>query len=185
MSDGLPQPRRRLAVLAIALASMMGTLDVNIANTALPTIARDLGVTPATSIWIVNAYQIASVATLFTFAALGQLYGPARIYRLGVLVFIAASLVCTFSHTFGLLILGRVLQGFGDRGCALQFVDPGLVDTTHKRNLGAGGRNIDHISGKQLEIVRFVAPAQQIVEVKVDEDAIAAAQLNVAHRACR
>ena len=113
MSDGLPQPRRRLAVLAIALASMMGTLDVNIANTALPTIARDLGVTPATSIWIVNAYQIASVATLFTFAALGQLYGPARIYRLGVLVFIAASLVCTFSHTFGLLILGRVLQGFG------------------------------------------------------------------------
>ena len=113
MSAGLPQPRRRLAVLAIALASMMGTLDVNIANTALPTIARDLGVTPATSIWIVNAYQIASVATLFTFAALGQLYGPARIYRLGVLVFIAASLVCTFSHTFGLLILGRVLQGFG------------------------------------------------------------------------
>ena len=93
-SDGLPQPRRRLAVLAIALASMMGTLDVNIANTALPTIARDLGIAPSTSIWIVNAYQIASVASLFTFAALGQLYGPARVYRLGVIVFIAASAVC-------------------------------------------------------------------------------------------
>jgi DHA2 family multidrug resistance protein-like MFS transporter len=113
MSDGLPQPRRRLAVLAIALASMMGTLDVNIANTALPTIARDLSVSPSTSIWIVNAYQIASVATLFTFAACGQLYGPARVYRIGVLVFIAASLVCTFSHSFGMLLAGRVLQGFG------------------------------------------------------------------------
>jgi DHA2 family multidrug resistance protein-like MFS transporter len=113
VSDGLPQPRRRLAVFAIALASMMGTLDVNIANTALPTIARDLGVAPATSIWIVNAYQIASVASLFTFAALGQLYGPARVYRLGVIVFILASVVCAFSHSFGVLIAGRVLQGIG------------------------------------------------------------------------
>ena len=43
VSDGLPQPQRRLAVFAIALASTMGTLDVNIANTALPAIARDLG----------------------------------------------------------------------------------------------------------------------------------------------
>ena len=92
---------------------MMGTLDVNIANTALPTMARELGVAPATSIWIVNAYQIASVATLFTFAALGQLYGAARIYRIGVLIFIAASLVCALSHQFGMLIAGRVLQGLG------------------------------------------------------------------------
>jgi DHA2 family multidrug resistance protein-like MFS transporter len=100
-------------VFAIALASTMGTLDVNIANTALPAIARDLGIAPATSIWIVNAYQIASVASLFTFAALGQLYGPARVYRLGVIVFILASAVCALSHSFGLLIGGRVLQGIG------------------------------------------------------------------------
>jgi MFS transporter, DHA2 family, multidrug resistance protein len=112
-SDGLPQPQRRWAVVALALASIMGTLDINIANTALPVIARDLAVAPATSIWIVNAYQIASVATLFTFAALGQLYGPARIYRIGVVVFIAASVVCALSHHFGLLLAGRVLQGLG------------------------------------------------------------------------
>jgi len=111
MSDGLPPAQRRLAVCALALASAMGTLDVNIANTALPTMARDLAVSPATSIWIINVYQIASVATLFTFAALGQLYGPARIYRIGVLVFIAASLVCALAHHFGLLLAGRVLQG--------------------------------------------------------------------------
>jgi DHA2 family multidrug resistance protein-like MFS transporter len=111
MSDGLPPAQRRLAVCALALASAMGTLDVNIANTALPTMARDLAVSPATSIWIINVYQIASVATLFTFAALGGLYGPARIYRIGVLVFIGASLVCALAHHFGLLLAGRVLQG--------------------------------------------------------------------------
>ncbi len=91
----------------------MGTVDVNIANTALPAIARDLDIAPATSIWIVNAYQIASVASLFTFAALGQLYGPARVYRLGVITFILASALCALSHNFGLLLGGRVLQGIG------------------------------------------------------------------------
>jgi len=111
MTDGLPAAQRRLAVCALALASAMGTLDVNIANTALPSMARDLAVSPATSIWIVNIYQIASVATLFTFAALGQLYGPARIYRLGVLVFIAASLICAVAHGIAMLLTGRALQG--------------------------------------------------------------------------
>jgi DHA2 family multidrug resistance protein-like MFS transporter len=111
MTDGLPQPQRRLAVVALALSSAMGTLDVNIANTALPLMAHDLSISPATSIWIVNAYQIASVATLFTFAALGQLYGPARIYRIGVIVFIAASVICALAHRFDVLVAGRALQG--------------------------------------------------------------------------
>ena len=38
--DGLPQPQRRWAVLAIALALIMAVLDSAIANIALPTIAR-------------------------------------------------------------------------------------------------------------------------------------------------
>jgi DHA2 family multidrug resistance protein-like MFS transporter len=38
--DGLPLPRRRYALAALAFANAMGTLDVNIANTALPTNAR-------------------------------------------------------------------------------------------------------------------------------------------------
>ncbi|HLI20466.1 MAG TPA: MFS transporter, partial [Stellaceae bacterium] len=42
----------------VALAVIMSTLDSSIANVALPTIARDLSASPATSIWIVNAYQL-------------------------------------------------------------------------------------------------------------------------------
>jgi DHA2 family multidrug resistance protein-like MFS transporter len=135
MTDGLPPAQRRLAVCALALASAMGTLDVNIANTALPTMARDLGVSPATSIWIINVYQIASVATLFTFAALGQLYGPARIYRLGVLVFIGASFVCALSHVFDVLLAGRVLQGLA--ASAIFAITPALYrDVFPRAQLG-------------------------------------------------
>jgi DHA2 family multidrug resistance protein-like MFS transporter len=121
-----------MAVVALALSSAMGTLDANIANIALPSMAHDLGVAPATSIWIVNAYQIASVATLFTFAALGQLYGPARIYRLGVIIFIAASLVCAVAHRFDLLIAGRIFQGLG--ASAIFSITPALYRQVFPRD---------------------------------------------------
>jgi hypothetical protein len=56
--DGLPLPQRYWAMLTIALAVGMTVVDAVVANVALPTIARDLGASPAASIWVVNAYQI-------------------------------------------------------------------------------------------------------------------------------
>lgn len=109
----------------MGLATTMGTLDVNIANTALPTIAHDLQISPAASIWVVNTYQIASAASLFTFAALGGLYGPARIYRLGVAVFVVASLACALAHGFGLLLAARFVQGLG--ASAIFAITPALL----------------------------------------------------------
>lgn len=58
--DGLPLPRRYWAVMAIATGITLSVLDGAIANVALPTIAKDLNTTPAYSIWVVNAYQVAS-----------------------------------------------------------------------------------------------------------------------------
>ncbi|MDE2274761.1 MAG: MFS transporter, partial [Burkholderiales bacterium] len=62
----------RRALAAILLAVALATLDTAIANTALPVIAADLHAAPAASIWIINAYQLAVVATLLPFAALGD-----------------------------------------------------------------------------------------------------------------
>jgi DHA2 family multidrug resistance protein-like MFS transporter len=91
----------------------MAVLDGSIANTALPTIARELGASPAESIWVVNAFQLAVAASLLPLAALGQLRGPSRVYRAGVVVFILASLGCALSRSLPMLILARSLQGLG------------------------------------------------------------------------
>ena len=56
--DGLPVPRRYWSAAAIWLALSMAVLDGSIANVALPTIGQDLGASAATSVWIVNAYQL-------------------------------------------------------------------------------------------------------------------------------
>ncbi len=112
-SEGLPMPRRLWAVIAVLLATFLGTLDSSIANVALPTIAADLGGTPAASVWVVTGYQLATAISLLPLATLGERYGARRLYLTGVAVFTVASLFCTVAPGLELLVLARVLQGFG------------------------------------------------------------------------
>ncbi len=114
--DGLPVRQRLWAVSTLILGSAIATLDTSIANTALPTIAADLDATPGASIWIINAYQIAMVATLLPFAALGDIVGHRRVYLYGLLVFTLASAACGLADSLPMLIAARVLQGVGASG---------------------------------------------------------------------
>lgn len=108
--------RNTRALVGILLAVALGSLDTAIANTALPAIAADLRAPAAASIWILNAYQLAVVATLLPFAALGDLVGPRRIFLGGLAFFTAASLACAFASTLPLLAAARALQGIGAGG---------------------------------------------------------------------
>ena len=114
--DGLPMPRRAWAMLTVGLAITMSVLDSSIANVALPTIAGDMAASPATAVWIVNAYQLVITMTLLPLAALGDIYEYRRVYRVGLAVFTAASLACALSHSILELTAARVLQGLGAAG---------------------------------------------------------------------
>jgi DHA2 family multidrug resistance protein-like MFS transporter len=114
--DGLPSPRRWWAAIAVWLAIAMTVLDSSIANVALPTIARDFGAAASESIWIVNAYQLAVVTTLLPLASLGEKVGYRLVFRAGLALFTAASLVCAFSHSMAMLTLARTAQGLGAAG---------------------------------------------------------------------
>ena len=103
----------------------MAVLDGLIANTALPTIARELHASLPASIWVVNGFQLAVTASLLPFAALGSQLGLSRLYRAGVLVFVAGSLLCAVSHTLPLLIAARVFQGLG--ASAIMAISPAVL----------------------------------------------------------
>ena len=136
-SDGLPTPRRYWAMLAIALGITMSVLDAAVANIALPTIAHQLQASPAASIWVVNAYQIANVVALLPLAALGERIGFRRVYLVGLVVFTLGSLACALSHTLALLVFARIVQGFGAAG--IMSVNGALVRYTYPlRSLGRG-----------------------------------------------
>ncbi|HEY0435013.1 MAG TPA: MFS transporter, partial [Phenylobacterium sp.] len=135
--DGLPVPRRYWSIAAIWLAMTMSVLDGAIANVALPTIARELNASAASSIWIVNAYQLAITVTLLPLAALGDRLGYRRVYMVGLGVFTLGSLGCALSHTLAQLTAARVLQGLGAGG--IMSINAALVRFTYpKRLLGRG-----------------------------------------------
>ena len=125
-SDGIyPIARRRRAWAAVALLGMLTVLDSTIANVALPTIGRDLHASPAATVWVTNAFQLAVTAMLFTAAALGATRGLARTFLIGVGVFAVGSLLCAFSSTLPLLIGARIIQGAG--GAMVMAVSPALT----------------------------------------------------------
>lgn len=112
-------------MLAILMSIGLATLDTAIANTALPAIAADLHASPAASVWIVNAYQLAAVATILPFAALGGILGHRKVFLGGLLLFVLSSALCALSWSLPTLTAARVLQGLG--ASAIMSVNAALI----------------------------------------------------------
>ena len=88
--DGMPAGwPRRLAVATITIGLMMSVLSNSMTNLALPYIAQDLNITAESSIWIVNATQIALMVSLLPVAALADIVGYRHVYRFGLVAVLA------------------------------------------------------------------------------------------------
>ena len=143
--DGVPLPQRYWAILTVALGLTLAVLDGAIANVALPTIARDLSASPASSIWVVNAYQIAVTISLLPLASLGDIYGYRRVYQYGMIVFTIASLGCALSDSLLTLTIARIVQGFGAAG--IMSVNGALVRFIYPRRLIGTGVGLNATIG--------------------------------------
>lgn len=135
--DGLPPEARRWAMLSVAIGVGMASLDTAIANTALPAIADQLHATPAASVWIINAYQLAMVATLLPFAALGETIGYRRVCIAGLALFTLASLACALAWSLPSLVVARLLQGFG--ASAMMAVNTAMLRAIYPLHLQGRG----------------------------------------------
>jgi EmrB/QacA subfamily drug resistance transporter len=105
--------RRWLALLILCLGDLMIVLDVTIVGVALPSIRADLGFSEESLAWVVNAYLITFGGLLLLGGRLGDLLGHRRLFLVGVALFTAASGVCGFSNSQGMLIGARSVQGIG------------------------------------------------------------------------
>ena len=135
--DGLRGARLTAAIATLVVAIFMAALDTSIANTALPTIAFDLSASPADSVWVVNAYQLALVVSLLPFASLGEIFGYRQVYLWGLTVFTVASLLCAVCWSLPSLTAARVIQGFGASG--IMSVNTALIRFIYPaKSLGRG-----------------------------------------------
>ena len=114
--DGLPAEQRRWAMFTYLIGLSMSVLDGNIANTALPSIASQLGASPEESIWVVNAFLLAVAICVLPLSSLADIIGYKRVYQGGLALFTVASIGCSLPHSLTTLILARALQGVAAAG---------------------------------------------------------------------
>ena len=136
-ADGLPTPRRWWAIVAISFGTALLVLDGAIANVALPTIARDLGVSNAVVTNVVTVYQLVLVMVLLPFSSLGDRIGHRRFYQYGQALFLVASALCLLATTLPVLLGLRALQALG-AGMALSVSAAMLRQIYPSRQLGSG-----------------------------------------------
>ncbi|MFZ0530649.1 MAG: MFS transporter [Propionicimonas sp.] len=111
------QRNRVLGVLFVGV--LMGALDIAIVGPALPAIQAEFGLDSRGASWIFSAYVLANLVGTPLMAKLSDHYGRRAIYVLDVGLFALGSLVVASSHVtggFALLLLGRLIQGFGAGG---------------------------------------------------------------------
>ena len=144
IQDGLPTPTRYYAMAVVILCITMSVLDGTIVNLALPVITRDLQSSAAHSIWIVNAYQICTLALLLPCATLGDVIGYRRVQLSGLVLFTLASLACALADSLTTLTIARAFQGLGAAG--IMSVNPALVRLIYPRRLLGRGIAINSVT---------------------------------------
>ncbi|MEX0766969.1 MAG: MFS transporter [Microthrixaceae bacterium] len=124
MSDATPpdegrevaDPAEKKPWLALALLSLgvaMIIVDGTVVNVALPSMIKDLGMTFSDAEWVNTIYALVFAALLINFGRLADVRGRKLLFLIGILVFVASSLLAGQSATSSQLILARFFQGIG------------------------------------------------------------------------
>ncbi|MEM7223342.1 MAG: MFS transporter [Pseudomonadota bacterium] len=105
--------RSRGLIRGLGLGSLtIGTDFTGAMMLAVP-IEREYGVDITTTQWVVNVYALTFSMALVAGGRLADLYGRRRLLRIGLAIFVLASLGCTLAPTISWLIGARALQGIG------------------------------------------------------------------------
>nr|WP_246331484.1 MDR family MFS transporter [Sphingomonas chungangi] len=101
-----------MAVAAGTLGALMATLDISIVNSSLPTIQGEIGASGSEGTWISTAYLVAEIVIIPLSGWLERLFGLRTFLLIATTLFVSFSMVCGFSNTLPMMIIGRVGQGF-------------------------------------------------------------------------
>ncbi|MFC6073963.1 MFS transporter [Microbispora camponoti] len=104
---------RAVLLTVTCLGQFMVLLDNTIVGAALPDMQHRLHTQLTGLQWIVDAYVLLVAMLLLSGGIFADRFGRKRVYLIGVVVFTAASVLCSLAPSVGWLVAGRVLQGIG------------------------------------------------------------------------
>ena len=97
----------------VASALFMEQLDVTIVNTAIPSIAASLQVTPLSLKAVVSSYILALAVCIPVSGWIADRYGTRRVFFIAIAIFTTASVLCGLAINPPMLVAARILQGMG------------------------------------------------------------------------
>ncbi len=103
----------RIVSLIIACALFMEMVDATALATALPSIARDLQVSPITLSLAITSYVLSLAVFIPLSGWLADRIGAKRVFGAAILVFLAGSIASGLADSLLQLICARALQGCG------------------------------------------------------------------------
>src|SRR5690349_10225190 len=97
----------------VATALFMEQLDATIVNTAIPSIAASLEVTPLSLKSIVTSYILSLAVGIPVSGWMADRFGTKRVFGTAIAIFTVASVLCGLSLSAPMMVAARLLQGIG------------------------------------------------------------------------
>ena len=97
----------------VATALFMEQLDSTIVNTAIPSMAASLNVTPLSLKAVVTSYILSLAVSIPISGWMADRFGTRRVFMSAVAIFTVASVLCGLSVNSPMLVAARLLQGLG------------------------------------------------------------------------
>lgn len=104
-------PRRWKALVLLCTANFMVILDAQIVILALPSIARDLAMSPSAAQWVLSANLITFGGLLLLGGRAADLLGRRRMFMVGTALFLLVSLMSGLAWNGEVMLVARALHG--------------------------------------------------------------------------
>src|ERR1700759_4330513 len=107
------KPHFRTIALIVGAAMFMEQLDGTVLATALPSMARELGVSAPSLSIALTSYLISLAIFIPVSGRVGDRFGARTVFRGAIITFVAASILCSLANSVAFLVAARFLQGIG------------------------------------------------------------------------
>jgi len=108
-----PAATKRYLPWVVATALFMEQLDSTIVNTAVPSMAASLGVTPLSLKSAVTSYILSLALCIPVSGWMADRFGTRRVFASAVALFVFSSILCGLAVSAPMLVAARILQGVG------------------------------------------------------------------------
>jgi len=102
-----------IAVAVLILAAVAAAFQIGKAPAALPVIRGELGLSLDEGVWVISIFNVLGITFGMIAGALGDRLGHRRLIVVGFLAMAIASFAGAAADGFALLLVSRVLEGFG------------------------------------------------------------------------